>query len=317
MRGLVRETRLGVDDLIWPLFVHELDGDVEVSSMPGVARMGIDSLLRSCERGVAAGLRAVAIFPSIEAGLKDAEGTLALRDDNLVCRAVRAVKARFPDLLVVTDVALDPFTSHGHDGLLNAAGTDVDNDSTVEVLCGQALVQARAGSDVVAPSDMMDGRVGAIREALDGGGHEGTAIMAYSVKYASAFYGPFRDAVGSKVGKDAIGKAGYQMDPANVREALREAALDEGEGADIIMVKPAGPYLDVVREVAAASAVPVAAYQVSGEYSQIKAAERLGWLDGLRARDESLLAIKRAGADMILTYFALEVAEELARRGGG
>jgi porphobilinogen synthase len=317
MRRLARETVVRADDLIWPLFVHDRAGDEAVASMPGVARMSIDSLLAACERAVAAGVRAVAVFPSIEAGLKDAEGSMALRDDNLVCRAVGAVKSRFPELVVVTDVALDPFTSHGHDGLLNEAGGDVDNDATVEVLCAQAVLQAAAGADVVAPSDMMDGRVGAIREALDAEGMVETAIMAYSVKYASAFYGPFRDAVGSKVGKDAISKAGYQMDPANRREALREAALDEEEGADILMVKPAGPYLDIVREVADASSVPVAAYQVSGEYSQIKAAERLGWLDGDRVRDESLLAIKRAGADMILTYFALEVAEGLARRGAG
>jgi porphobilinogen synthase len=213
-----------------------------------------------------------------------------------------------PGLAVITDVALDPYTSHGHDGVLTADGRDVANDESVEILCRLAVKEAQAGADIVAPSDMMDGRVGAIRRALDDAGYQKTLILAYSVKFASAYYGPFRDAVGSKIGKDAISKATYQMDPANIREALRESRLDEEEGADILMVKPAGAYLDVIRAVSEATDLPVAAYQVSGEYAQIHAAARLGWLDYERTRDESLLAIKRAGADMILTYFAKEVA---------
>jgi porphobilinogen synthase len=224
---------------------------------------------------------------------------------------LRRVKAEVPDLTVITDVALDPYTSHGHDGVITPDGRDVDNDATVEILCRLAVAEARAGADIVAPSDMMDGRVGAIRGALDAAGFINTVILSYAAKYASAYYGPFRDAVGSKIGNDAISKASYQMDPSNVAEALREVALDEQEGADIVMVKPAGAYLDVIRAVRESTRLPLAAYQVSGEYAQIHAAARLGWLDYQRARDESLLAIKRAGADMILTYFAREVAESL------
>lgn len=276
--------------------------------MPGVSRLSIDSLLRACENATRLGIPAVAVFPCIEVAHKDAEGSRAFDPGNLLFRAVREVKARFPELVVVTDVALDPFTSHGHDGLLTLGGDDVDNDATVAVLCRLAVLEAAAGADFVAPSDMMDGRIGAIRRALDEAGFQGTGILSYAAKYCSAYYGPFRDAVGSKIGKDSISKSTYQMDPANVREAVREVELDLAEGADIVMVKPAGPYLDVIRAVRERIAAPLAAYQVSGEYAQIHAAARLGWLDYERVRDESLLAIKRAGADMILTYFAPEVA---------
>lgn len=307
IRRLVRETTLLKSDLIYPLFVHAESEPVEVASMPGVMRHSIDSLVRECEAATVLGIPAVAIFPSIEASLKDATGTHGLSKNNLLYRAVAAVKNAVPQLAIITDVALDPYTSHGHDGVLDASG-QVANDETVEILCELAVLEAEAGADIVAPSDMMDGRVGAIRAALDAAGHEETIILSYAAKYASAFYGPFRDAVGSKIGKDAISKAGYQMDPANVREALREIALDEAEGADIVMVKPAGPYLDIISEVRHATSLPLAAYQVSGEYAQIHAAARLGWLDYERTRNESLLAIKRAGADMILTYFAKEVA---------
>jgi len=279
--------------------------------MPGVFRFSVDSLLRASEEATVLGIRALAIFPCIEPSAKDAKGSHGFARDNILYRAVREVKAAFPDLLVITDVALDPFTNHGHDGLLSADGSRVENDATVEALARLAVLEADAGADFVAPSDMMDGRIEVIRRALDGAGFPDVGILSYAAKYASAFYGPFRDAVGSKLGKDAISKATYQMDPANAREALREIRLDEAEGADILMVKPAGPYLDIIRAVRAATDLPVAAYQVSGEYSQIHAAARLGWLDYERTRDESLLAIKRAGADIIVTYFAKEVAQEL------
>jgi porphobilinogen synthase len=259
------------------------------------------------------GVPAVALFPKLDPMLKDAEGIEALNPDTLVLRAVRAVKKAVPELTVITDVALDPYTSHGHDGVLNAAGDDVDNDRTVGILCEMAVQQAEAGVDFVAPSDMMDGRIGAIRRALDTAGHTDTGILAYSAKYNSAYYGPFRDAVGSAqaAGTRLLSKATYQMNPANRREALREVELDLAEGADIVMVKPAGLYLDIIREVRNATGVPVAAYQISGEYAQIHAAAKLGWLDLVNCRRESLLAIKRAGADMILTYFAKDLAKEL------
>ncbi len=308
LRHLVAETYLRPQDLIYPLFVHEQGEKVEVASMPGVHRHSIDSLVRECEEAFALGIPAVAIFPSIEAGKKDSSGTHGFDENNVLYTAVRQVRRAVPDLSIITDVALDPYTSHGHDGLISAETGEVLNDETVEVLCELAVKEARAGADIVAPSDMMDGRVGAIRQALDAAGFTKTLILSYAVKYASAFYGPFRDAVGSKLGGDAISKSGYQMNPANVREAIREAALDEDEGADILMVKPAGAYLDVIRAVRENSNLPLAAYQVSGEYAQIHAAARLGWLDYERTRDETLLAIKRAGADMILTYFAKEVA---------
>ncbi len=309
IRRLVRETSLSVNDLIWPLFVHAGPTPSAIDSMPGVLRHSLESLLSACGEAAELGLSAVAIFPCIDASLKDPQGSHGLSPDNLLFTAVRAVKSRFPALLVITDVALDPYTSHGHDGLLSPDGRTVDNDATVEVLAQLAVLEAEAGADIVAPSDMMDGRIRVIRELLDSSCHQETAILSYAAKYASALYGPFRDAVGSKIGKDAISKATYQMDPANRREAGIEVILDFQEGADIVMIKPASYYLDIIREVSDKSQIPVAAYQVSGEYAQIHAAARLGWLDYERTRDESLLAIKRAGADMILTYFAREVAE--------
>lgn len=311
LRRLVRETVLRPEDLIWPLFIHSEAGDTPVESMPGVSRLGKESLLKSCGRALELGIPAVALFPSIPASLKDETGTHAYDEANLLYTSIAEVKRRFPELLVVADVALDPYTSHGHDGLLAPGGCSVENDQTVEALCRLAILEAASGADIVAPSDMMDGRVGVIRRALDAAGHHETAILSYAAKFCSAYYGPFRDAVGSKIGKDSISKATYQMDPANSREAVREVLLDVEQGADIVMVKPAGPYLDVIRLVREAVDVPVAAYQVSGEFSQIHAAARLGWLDYERTRDESLLAIKRAGADMILTYFAPEVASAL------
>jgi porphobilinogen synthase len=313
-RALVAETVLRVEDLIAPLFVVDGKGAPEpIASMPGVNRWNIADLVQECRELAALGVPAVALFPKLDAKLKDAMGTGALKKDTLVLRAVRAVKKAVPELTVITDVALDPYTSHGHDGVLTAALDDVDNDRTVEILCRMAVMQAEAGVDFVAPSDMMDGRVGAIRRALDEAGYTDTGILAYSAKYNSAYYGPFRDAVGSAqaAGTRLLSKATYQMNPANRREAIREVQLDVAEGADIVMVKPAGLYLDIIREVRNATRTPVAAYQISGEYAQIHAAAKLGWLDLARCRDESLLAIKRAGADMILTYFAKDVAKGL------
>ncbi len=316
-RILVEETVLRAADLIAPLFVVEGEGAPEpIASMPGVSRFNVADLVRECRELYDLGVPAVALFPKLDAKLKNPEGTEALNKATLVLRAVRAVKAAVPELTVITDVALDPYTSHGHDGVLTAAGDDVDNDLTVGILCEMAVLQAEAGVDFVAPSDMMDGRVGAIRKALDAAGYTGTGILAYSAKFNSAFYGPFRDAVGSATaaGTRLLSKATYQMNPANRREAIREVQLDVAEGADIVMVKPAGLYLDIIREVRNSTRTPVAAYQISGEYSQIQAAAQLGWLDLVRCRDESLLAIKRAGADMILTYFAKEVAKALAKK---
>lgn len=314
LRSLVRETNLRPDDFIAPLFV--VDGKSRpqaIASMPGVHRLAIADLVRECRALAKLGVSAVALFPKLDARLKDEEGTASLAAEGLVLRAVRAVKRAVPEIAVMTDIALDPYTTHGHDGVLTADGNDVDNDRTVEILAKMAVLHAEAGVDLVAPSDMMDGRVGAIRRSLDAAGFSHTAIMAYSAKFASAYYGPFRDAVGSAqaAGTKSLDKGTYQLDPANRREALIEVALDEAEGADLLMVKPAGPYLDIIREVREATKKPVAAYQVSGEYAQIHAAARLGWLDYARTRYESLLAIKRAGADMILTYFAREMAEAL------
>lgn len=315
VRALVQETRVTVEDFIYPLFVREGEGAGEpVPSMPGVERHTLNGLVAECRTAAALGIKAVALFPVTPADLKDARGTEALNPDCLVLRAVKAVKAAVPDLVVITDVALDPYTTTGHDGVLNAAGTDVDNDATVEILAKMAVVQAEAGVDWVAPSDMMDGRVGAIRAALDAAGHTAVAILAYSAKYASAFYGPFRDAVGSQqaAGKNYLDKKTYQLNPANPRESMVEAALDIEEGADILMVKPAGAYLDIVHQLRQLTDLPLAAYQVSGEYAQIHAAAEKGWLNYTATRDESLLAIKRAGADLILTYFAKEIAQEQA-----
>ena len=312
IRRMVRETHLHASDLIWPLFVQEGSEISPIDSMPGVFRNSVESLVECCQEAEKWGIPAVAVFPTIQPALKDPAGSHGLSPDNLLYRAVRAVKEKCPDLVVITDVALDPYTSHGHDGLLSQDGSTVDNDSTVEVLCRLAVMEAQAGADMVAPSDMMDGRIGEIRKALDEAGYIDVAIIAYSAKFASALYGPFRDAVGSKIGKDAVSKATYQLDSANRREAILETDIDECESADIVMVKPALYYLDIIREVSDKSSVPVAAYQVSGEYSQIQAAAKLGWLDYERMRNESLIAIKRAGADLILTYFAREVAEEIS-----
>ena len=317
LRGLVEETVLRPADFIAPLFVVEGSAPPEaVSSMPGVFRFGCDDLARECQALADVGVMAVALFPKLAPGLKDDRGTAALDDNGLMLRAVRAVKKAVPAMTVMTDIALDPYTTHGHDGVLNAAGTDVDNDETVGILARMAVLHASAGVDFVAPSDMMDGRVGAIRRALDTAGHTQTAIMAYSAKFASAFYGPFRDAVGSAqaAGTHGLDKRTYQLNPANRREALLEVSLDEAEGADILMVKPAGAYLDIIREVRNATSRPVAAYQASGEYAQIHAAAERGWLDLAKTRHESLLAIKRAGADMILTYFAKEMATLLGAK---
>ena len=314
IRAMVEETVLRPADFIAPLFV--IDGKTApepVDSMPGVSRLNIRDLVKECRALHKLGVPAVALFPKLDAQLKDAEGTKALDEDGLILRAVRAVKKAVPGLMITTDVALDPYTTHGHDGVLTAEKDDVDNDRTVNILCEMAVLHAQAGVDIVAPSDMMDGRIGAIRESLDDEDFANTPIMAYSAKFNSAYYGPFRDAVGSAkaAGTNVLSKATYQLNPANRREAMEEATLDLEEGADIIMVKPAGAYLDIIREICDFSDKPVAAYQVSGEYSQIHAAAKLGWLDYEKVRHESLLAIKRAGADLILTYFAKEMAKLL------
>jgi len=314
VRALLQENRLSVDDLIAPLFVHDKSGAPEpIKSMPGMARLSVVALLKECRSLFELGIKAVAIFPCIDAKLKDASGSYALDPDNLILRTIRAVKKAVPELIVITDVALDPYTTHGHDGLLNDEGTDVANDRTLLVLEQMAIKQAEAGADWVAPSDMMDGRVRAIRRALDSAGWTQTSILAYSAKFASAYYGPFRDAIGSRraAGQGYLDKRTYQLNPANLRESLQEALLDESEGADLLMVKPAGPYLDIIRELRNRTLLPLVAYQVSGEYSQIHAAARLGWLDLEKVRDESLLGIKRAGADLIITYFARELAQGL------
>ena len=312
-RNLVRESLLTPSDLILPVFVHEgVDLVTPVTSMPGVARQSLDHLLRTAEQCVALGIPVMALFPVIDASLKTPDGQEALNPDGLVPRVVRALKSRFPELGVMTDVALDPFTSHGQDGVIDETGY-ILNDRTVEILCKQALTQADAGVDIVAPSDMMDGRIGAIRQSLEGAGHIHTRIMAYSAKYASSFYGPFRDAVGSAANLGKADKKTYQMDPGNSDEALREVALDIAEGADMVMVKPGMPYLDIVRRVKDEFRVPTFAYQVSGEYAMLKAAAANGWLDHDAVMMESLLAFKRAGADGILTYFALDAARLLQR----
>jgi porphobilinogen synthase len=313
-RAMVEETVLRPADFIAPLFVVEGKAPPdEIKSMPGVFRLNVTDLVKECRALFKLGVPAVALFPKLDAALKDSEGTQALNEDTLVLRAVRAVKKAVPDLVVITDVALDPYTSHGHDGVLTPALDDVANDRTVGILAQMAVLQARAGVDFVAPSDMMDGRVGAIRRTLDAASFTDTGILAYSAKYNSAYYGPFRDAVGSAqaAGTRLLSKATYQMNPANRREAITEVMLDDAEGADIVMVKPAGMYLDIIRDVREVTRKPVAAYQISGEYAQIHAAARLGWLDLARCRHESLIAIKRAGADLILTYFAKDMAAAL------
>ncbi len=312
-RNLVRETLLTPHDFIYPVFVHEGSSlRVPVPSMPGVERLSLDLLLPVAEECVRLGIPYLALFPSIEAEKKTPDGREALNPEGLIPRVVRALKKEFPDLGVMTDVALDPYTSHGQDGVLDDTGY-ILNDETVEILVGQALTHAQAGVDMVAPSDMMDGRIGAVRDALEAHGHIHTRIMAYSAKYASAFYGPFRDAVGSSANLGRSNKDVYQMDPANTDEALREVALDLAEGADMVMVKPGMPYLDVLRRVKDEFKVPTFAYQVSGEYAMLKAAAQNGWLDHDKVMMEALLAFKRAGADGILTYFAIEAARMLKK----
>ena len=307
-RRLVRENVLTADDLIWPLFLTEgTRRRVPVPSMPGVERLSVDEAVREAERAAKLAIPCLALFPYTDSGLRDEDGSEALNRDNLVCRAIRAIKKAVPEVGVLCDVALDPYTSHGHDGLLHD-GT-ILNDETVVVLVKQALVEAEAGCDIIAPSDMMDGRVGAIRAGLDGSGFTDVSIMSYAAKYASAFYGPFRDAVGSSAALTGD-KRTYQMDPANSDEALREVALDISEGADMVMVKPGLPYLDILRRVKEAFGVPTFAYQVSGEYSMIMAAAQNDWLDGDKAMMESLIAFKRAGAAGVLSYFAPRVAEK-------
>ena len=314
-RALVREHRLHSSNLILPVFVLAGRNQVQdVASMPGVQRLSLDRLLPVAEECVSLGVPVLALFPVIDASLKTEDGREATNPEGLMPTAVRELKKRFPELGILTDVALDPFTSHGQDGLLDPNGY-VLNDETVDVLTRQALVQAEAGVDIVAPSDMMDGRIGAIRTALEARGLIHTKIMAYSAKYASAFYGPFRDAVGSAANLGKSNKKVYQMDPGNTDEALREVALDLAEGADMVMVKPGMPYLDVVRRVKDEFRVPTFAYQVSGEYAMLKAAAANGWLDHDAVMMESLLAFRRAGADGVLTYFALEAARRLRAEG--
>ena len=308
IRGLIRETRLSAGQLIYPLFVHEDSDDTALESLPGQTRWGPDGLVAEAKRAYGLGIRAVVLFPKVPEAKKNPTGDESWNPDGLIPQTIRRLKESIPELAVITDVALDPYNSDGHDGIVSEG--KILNDETVEVLCKQAVCQAQAGADIVAPSDMMDGRVGEIRDALDAEGFENVAILSYTAKYASAFYGPFRGAL------DSAPKSGdkktYQMDPANSREALREAALDEGEGADMLMVKPAGPYLDVISLLAESTDLPIAAYQVSGEYLMIKAAADSGWLDEKAAVMESLIGIRRAGADMILTYFAPQAAQWLS-----
>ncbi len=310
IRGLVRENRVLVEDLILPVFFHEDAADVEIASMPGCTRWSMAGLLKEVKSAYEMGIRAVVLFPKIDDALKSPDAAECANDAGLVPKAIRAIKEACPGICVITDVALDPYNSDGHDGLVvrdKNGELKILNDETVEVLCRQALCHARAGADIVAPSDMMDGRIGAIREALDDAGFTETGILAYTAKYASAFYGPFRGALDSAP-KEGDKKT-YQMDPGNVREAIRELLMDEEEGADMVMVKPAGPYLDVIARVRDETTLPIAAYQVSGEYLMIKSACAGGWLDEKAVVMESLLGIKRAGADMILTYFAKDAAK--------
>jgi porphobilinogen synthase len=310
-RRLVRENRLTVDDLIWPVFAIDGENRREaIAAMPGVERLSVDVLAREAKRAAALGIPAIAVFPNVDTGLRDETGSNILDPNNLINRATRAIKDAAPEIGVITDVALDPFTSHGHDGILRDG--IIVNDETVAQLAAAAVVQAEAGADIIAPSDMMDGRVGAIRDALDGAGFQDVAIMSYATKFASAFYGPYREAIGTS-GLLKGDKKTYYIDPANSDEALRETEQDILEGADMVMVKPGLPYLDIVRRLKDTFAMPTFAYQVSGEYAMIEAAGANGWLDGERTMMESLLAFKRAGCDGILTYFAPRVAELLSR----
>jgi porphobilinogen synthase len=311
-RRLMAENTLSAADLIWPLFLVEGQNKrVAIPSMPGVERLSVDAAVAAAEEAAGLGIPVIALFPNTEDSKKTADGREAENPENLVCRAVRAIKKAVPDIGIMCDVALDPYTSHGHDGLL--IDGYVVNDETVDVLVRQALVQVEAGCDIISPSDMMDGRIGAIRSALESKGHQDVLLLAYAAKYASAFYGPFRDAVGSAKALQGD-KRTYQMDPANTDEALREVALDIAEGADMVMVKPGLPYLDVLRRVKDTFAMPTIVYQVSGEYSMLMAAIERGWLDAERAIPESLTAFKRAGADGIITYFARNVAKRLRER---
>jgi len=312
-RRLVQENRLTVDDLIWPVFVVPGENVVDpVAAMPGVNRMSIDRLVEAAKEAADLGIPAIATFPNIEMHLRDETGSHCLVANNLINEATRAIKKAVPNIGVITDVALDPFTSHGHDGVLR--GDVIVNDETVDLVAKAAILQADAGSDIIAPSEMMDGRIGAIRHALDAAGHQNVGIMSYATKFASAFYGPYRDAIGTG-GLLKGDKKTYYIDPANGTEAIRDAALDVEEGADMLMVKPGLPYLDICWRMKEAFGLPVFAYQVSGEYSQIKAAAMNGWIDGDRVMLETLLAFKRAGCDGILTYFAMDVARHLAKKG--
>jgi len=312
-RRLVQENRLTVDDLIWPVFVVPGENIVDpVAAMPGVDRMSVDRLVEAAKEAADLGIPAIATFPNIDMNLRDETGSNSLAADNLINEATRAIKKAVPNIGVITDVALDPFTSHGHDGVLR--GDVIVNDETVELVAKAAVLQADAGSDIIAPSEMMDGRIGAIRHALDAAGHQDVGIMSYATKFASAFYGPYRDAIGTG-GLLKGDKKTYYIDPANGTEAMRDAALDVEEGADMMMVKPGLPYLDICWRMKEAFGLPVFAYQVSGEYSQIKAAALNGWIDGERVMLETLLSFKRAGCDGILTYFAMEVARLLAKKG--
>ena len=312
-RKLISENFLNVNDLIWPLFVKEGSGSKEeVTSMPGVYRNSIDELVKKAETAVTLGIPAIAIFPQVDSALKNSKGSEAINENNLVCRSIKAVKKEFPELGIITDVALDPFTNHGHDGLL--INDEINNDETLKILAQQSLVQANAGCDIIAPSDMMDGRVGFIRSALDQADFKNTQILSYAAKYASGFYGPFRDAVSSSGNLGGASKSTYQMDPANSGEALREVALDIAEGADMVMVKPGMPYLDIVKMIKDTFQVPTFVYQVSGEYSMIMGSINNNWLNGDKVIMESLISFKRAGANGILTYFAKQVAEKLKNK---
>ena len=313
-RRLVQETHLTVNDLIWPIFIIEGDDKREpVASMPGVERLSVDLAVKAAEDAAKYGIPVIEVFPNTPSELRNTSGSEALNPDNLACRAVRAIKAAVPDIGVMCDVALDPYTSHGHDGLLGDDGR-ILNDETLDVLVEQSLVQADAGCDILGPSDMMDGRIGAIRSALEDGGFTNVQLMSYAAKYASGFFNPFRDAVGSS-GTLSGDKKTYQMDPGNSDEAVREAGFDIAEGADMIMVKPGMPYLDILHRLKSTFGMPTFAYQVSGEYAMLMAAVQNGWLDGDRVIEEALIAFKRAGADGILTYFALDMAKRLKARG--
>ena len=309
-RKLISENVLNVNDLIWPLFVTEGSSiKEEIPSMPGIYRNSINELVKEAEVATKLGIPAIAIFPQIDAALKDSKGSEAINENNLICRSIKSIKSEFPELGIITDVALDPFTDHGHDGLL--INNEINNDETLKILAQQSLVQANAGCDIIAPSDMMDGRIGYIRSALDQADFKNTQILSYAAKYASGFYGPFRDAVSSSSNLGGSSKSTYQMDPANSEEALREVELDIAEGADMVMIKPGMPYLDIVKMIKDTFQVPTFVYQVSGEYSMIMGAINNNWFDGDKVIMESLISFKRAGANGILTYFAKQVAEKL------